>query len=319
MKLVFVGPGIMPIPPTGWGAVEILIWDYKCLIEQIYGNDVYVHIINTPNKQQIINEANNINADVVHIHYDVFWDIVPYINCKNIILTSHYGYIESSNWFPGYYPIFNGFVNSSAYIHCLSDRVLNIYKNSGVQNNRLFIVANGANDELFQFTNTPKFVNKSIYLGKIEPRKKQTLYQNIQHIDFVGEIHDNAFNGNNSNYIGKWSKEDVYNKLTHYGNLVLLSDGEVHPLVVCEALICGLGVVVSEAAAANLDRNQEFITIIPNDKLGDISYVSQEIEKNRLISSTSEMRNKIRMYGIVNFSYKNKVSQYIETIRTMIQ
>ena len=24
MKIAIVGPGIMPIPPTGWGAVEIL-------------------------------------------------------------------------------------------------------------------------------------------------------------------------------------------------------------------------------------------------------------------------------------------------------
>ena len=28
MKLCLVGPGIMSIPPVGWGAVEILIWDY---------------------------------------------------------------------------------------------------------------------------------------------------------------------------------------------------------------------------------------------------------------------------------------------------
>ena len=29
MKVTLIGPGIMPIPPTGWGAVEILIWDTK--------------------------------------------------------------------------------------------------------------------------------------------------------------------------------------------------------------------------------------------------------------------------------------------------
>ena len=29
MKIVLIGPGIMPIPPTGWGAVEILVWDTK--------------------------------------------------------------------------------------------------------------------------------------------------------------------------------------------------------------------------------------------------------------------------------------------------
>jgi hypothetical protein len=45
MKLVIIGPGIMPIPPIGWGSVEILIWDYKCLIEKVYGNEIEINII----------------------------------------------------------------------------------------------------------------------------------------------------------------------------------------------------------------------------------------------------------------------------------
>ena len=27
MKICLVGPGIIPIPPTGWGAVESIIWE----------------------------------------------------------------------------------------------------------------------------------------------------------------------------------------------------------------------------------------------------------------------------------------------------
>ena len=34
MKFSLVGPGIMPIPPNGWGAVEIIIWDYKINLEK---------------------------------------------------------------------------------------------------------------------------------------------------------------------------------------------------------------------------------------------------------------------------------------------
>ena len=33
MRIAIVGPGIMPIPPTGWGAVEIFIWDSKIALE----------------------------------------------------------------------------------------------------------------------------------------------------------------------------------------------------------------------------------------------------------------------------------------------
>ena len=35
MKITLVGPGIMPIPPKGWGAVEILVWDTKNALETL--------------------------------------------------------------------------------------------------------------------------------------------------------------------------------------------------------------------------------------------------------------------------------------------
>ena len=46
MKIALIGPGIMPIPPVGWGAVEILIWDYYNELKKL-GNEVI--IINTKN------------------------------------------------------------------------------------------------------------------------------------------------------------------------------------------------------------------------------------------------------------------------------
>jgi len=69
--------------------------------------------------------------------------------------------------------------------------------------------------------------------------------------------------------------------LTEYGNLVLLSDGEAHPLVCMEALASGLGVVVTEWGRANLDESKPFITIIPENKVNDLEYVETEIIKNR--------------------------------------
>ena len=56
--------------------------------------------------------------------------------------------------------------------------------------------------------------------------------------------------------MGEWSKKHLYKNLTHYGNLVLLSDGEAHPLVCMEAFAAGLGVVVTEWGKANLDTNK---------------------------------------------------------------
>ena len=124
----------------------------------------------------------------------------------------------------------------------------------------------------FIFLYAPLNINKSVYLAKIENRKRQYVYQSIPNIDFVGNYHNSSFNRDNSNYLGEWNKDILYNYLSSYGNLVLLSDGEADPLVIKEALICGLGVVVSECSAANLDRNLSFIDVIPNNKLDNIEY-----------------------------------------------
>ena len=90
MKIVIVGPGIMPIPPTGWGAVEILIWDQKLALEEL-GHEVV--IVNTPHPMEIIKEINAEAPDFVHIQYDDFIEIYPYIQYPCAI-TSHFGYLE---------------------------------------------------------------------------------------------------------------------------------------------------------------------------------------------------------------------------------
>jgi glycosyltransferase involved in cell wall biosynthesis len=112
--------------------------------------------------------------------------------------------------------------------------------------------------------------------------------------------------------LGEWKKEYLYEHLTDYNNLVLLSDGEAHPLVCCEALVAGLGLVLSEYAAANLDLSKPFITVIPDNKLNDVKYVEEKIKENR--ETCKKMRKEIREYGLNNFSWENIVKLYINNI-----
>ena len=65
---------------------------------------------------------------------------------------------------------------------------------------------------------------------------------------------------------------------------MLLSDGEAHPLVCLEAFAAGLGVVISQWAAANLDVDKDFITVIPEDKIQDVEFIEGEILRNRYYS-----------------------------------
>ncbi len=107
--------------------------------------------------------------------------------------------------------------------------------------------------------------------------------------------------------MGEWSKETLYNRLTEYGNLVLLSDGEAHPLVCLEAFAAGLGVVISQWAAANLDTSKEFISVIPEDKIDDRKYVAKVIADNRKYSVNN--REEILEYAKM-FEWTNVVKNY---------
>ena len=157
-----------------------------------------------------------------------------------------------------------------------------------------------------------------MYLAKIDYRKRQHVYQNIPDLYFAGGCHDDRFNTDNPRYLGHWSKSTLYDSLTDYANLVLLSDGEAHPLVCMEALSAGLGLVISEPAAANLDLDLPFIDVIPNDKLDDVSYVEKTIINNRKISISN--RNKIREYAVNNHNWENVVENiYVASINSFCE
>ena len=303
MKITLVGPGIMPIPPTGWGAVEILIWDTRNALKKL-GHEV--QIVNTRDPNQIINEINAFRPDFVHVHYDEFIGVYPYIQYPKVI-TSHFGYLERPEMFGGYANIANAFAQIKPNIFCLSDGIKNIYKIlMNIPEEKLYVTPNGVNCEAFRYTENPFYFDRSIYLAKIDYRKRQHLFQSIDSLWFAGNNADSRFN-TSKNYLGEWDKPTLHDQLTEYGNLVLLSDGEAHPLVCMEALSAGLGVVVTEWGKANLDQSKEFITIIPEDKVEDISYVEEKIIENRNYSVQN--RKEILEYS-KEFDWVNIIQNY---------
>jgi len=303
MKITLVGPGIMPIPPTGWGAVEILIWDTKNALEKL-GHTV--QIVNTKDGRQIIDEINSFCPDFVHVHYDEFIGVYPYIQYPKAI-TSHFGYLEQPQMFNGYINVFNAFGDIKPNIFCLSEGISRVYQIMlGISPEKLFVTPNGVNSEVFSYVDSPEYSDRSIYLAKIDYRKRQHLFQSIDSLWYAGNIADQRFNPN-KNYLGEWSKDTLYRNLTNYGNLVLLSDGEAHPLVCMEALACGLGVVVSQFGTANLDTSKDFIDVIPEDKIGDIGYIESVIIKNREYSTLH--RKEILEYS-KQFSWENVLKNY---------
>jgi len=215
--------------------------------------------------------------------------------------------LERPEMFGGYANIANAFAQIKPNIFCLSDGIKNIYKIlMNIPEEKLYVTPNGVNCEAFRYTETPAYPDRSIYLAKIDYRKRQHLFQSIDSLWFAGNNADSRFN-TSKNYLGEWDKPTLHNQLTEYGNLVLLSDGEAHPLVCMEALSAGLGVVVTEWGKANLDQSKEFITIIPEDKVEDISYVEEKIIENRNYSVQN--RKEILEYS-KEFDWVNIIQNY---------
>lgn len=310
MRIAIIGPGLMPIPPKGWGAVESLIWDYNVVLKEM-GHEV--KIVNERNLNNIIKKTNQFNPDVIHIQYDNHNQLSKYFK-KPVVLTSHYAYLEQPNRHGNYNRFFRDFINSDAYIFALSKGIKQTYIKHGKTPNKIFVVPNGVKFDSFNFIKSPE--DKSIYLAKIDSRKCQYKYHNIPNLYFAGNIVDSKYNKNN--WLGEWSKPQLYKNLTNYSNLVLLSDGEAHPLVCMEAMAAGLGIVISEYAKANLDISLPFIDVIPNNKLNNLEYVKSVIKKNREISR--QHRKEIRQYVIDNFSWEKIIDKYyIPNLKKILQ
>lgn len=316
MKIVIVGPGFMPIPSTGWGAVENLVWDIRCELVKI-GHDV--HIVNTSNRQEIVDQVNQLKPDFIHVQYDDYADCIPHFLCKKVALTSHYGYLtQPYRWDNGYRNIFSSCCNSGATIFALSPQIANVYKSAGLQERKIKVIPNGVNFDAFNFVDSKQQFFKTACVAKVESRKRQTLTQNIERVHYYGRTAPGyEWFSSNKNYCGELTRDKLYSDLTLHDNLLLLSDGEAHALVINEAMAAGLGIVVSELAWSNVDAKLPFVSIVPEILVNDFDYVTHVIEENAKISI--ENRLQIRNYSR-NWSWENIIKNlYIPAMIDIIQ
>ena len=291
MKICFVAPGEIQIPPRGWGALETVLWNqYESLKK--YGHEVF--FLNDKSTSETLKQVKDLQPDVVHLHYGKHWEMMPEINCKKIV-TSHDGsFLNSMNF---HEHLVRNFYYDCTFF-CLTSFEKDFLTNIGISKNKALILPNGVNCKKFNSVKKEFVKNKdlSICLGKIDERKRQsTLQKQVQNVAFVGQCHDPNFDDKSKNYLGPWTTEEVQENLTHYANLILLSSSELQPLVCLEAMSAGLGLVISEVSSQNLDVSKEFITVIPDEYMGDVKYIKNKIEQNRIVSLNS--RDEITSYA----------------------
>jgi glycosyltransferase involved in cell wall biosynthesis len=315
MKILLVGPGTIEIPSKGWGAVETVIWQLKINLEKLG------HKVDILNKRGIKNAllANPKSYDIVHLEYDNLagiWIILSKILGFKLVITSHYGYSAwPKKWHRSYWPVFIKLLCSPAMI-VLSEEIKNVFIKFHYKG-LIEVLPNGTEINEISFS---KFSEKDlICLGKIEPRKKQTILsksfskQQDVIIDFVGPIADNDFFTNNTStrYLGTWTREQVRKNLTKYSGLILLSDGEAHALVVGEALAAGLSLIITKEAAANINTQSPFVKIVKNEQEA-VLIAKKVCKENNLY------REDIRNYAKNNFDWINIASRYIKIIESII-
>ena len=312
MKIALVAGGHLSIPPKGWGGVEHLIWNFHNQLKKI-GDEV--SIINTTSIDQIIEKLNSENFDAVHLHYDQYANLMPHIKCNKRMVTSHYPYLENPE--PQYTFLYDLLNTSESHIVCLSDRIKKEFLQRGSDSTNVSVLPCGIDVDSYSIDEeSVLYPDRSIVVGKIEPRKRQAFLQNKNlDIDFIGNNTDPNFDTNDPCYFGEQSKQDIMDNLTSYANMVLLSFGEAHPFVCLEGMAAGLGLVLSEQSTANLDLSKPFITVIPDDKLNDTDYLKKEIEQNRKISLP--IRKEIRQYCKDNFDWCVIIEKYKEIIENI--
>ncbi|MEJ0001581.1 MAG: glycosyltransferase family 4 protein [bacterium] len=293
MKIALIAGGIMEIPPKKSGAIESILWNHKLSLEAL-GHTVV--IFNDRNLRAVARQIHGGGFDFVHLHYSEYVSFFLRTLRMPFVTTCHSGYITNKKkWSIGYYSVFYDTMRCAGII-TLSPYIQKLYADSGYGGFSR-VLRNGV--DVRNFAVREKGNGRAICLGRIDSRKRQAwladkLRGTDVDLDFVGVIADDAFRADGHQaYIGSWTKEEVYENLSGYSSLVLLSAGEAAALVIPEALAAGLSVVVSRSAAANLDEGLPFVTILPDD-----------------VSDPGIIADAIRAQIRDNVSYRREISEY---------
>ena len=117
----------------------------------------------------------------------------------------------------------------------MSDRIKAEFIRRGIES--VSVLPCGIDTDLYSLdVNDVLHPDRSIVVGKLEPRKRQAhLQKHDLNIDFIGNNADPSFDTSDPCYLGEQSKQDIMDNLTAYANMVLLSSGEAHPFVCLEA------------------------------------------------------------------------------------
>lgn len=319
MRIALVGHGVMPIPPPGWGAVEILIWEYA---GRLKARGVEVEIVNVAHRG-VVREFARLRREGKR--FDWIWchneRAVPYL--------ARAGWLHGARLVSTCHTPMTDLHPSERFDHArplrkaaMAPYQLTLIEEAGLMFKTLKLDAkvahlpNGVDTRGFRFD--PNGGNdRALCLGAVEPRKRQRRLADLADayglpVDFVGPTKDHIapedrIDGR-PNYLGPWDRETVKERLTEYSTLVLWSASEVQALVVVEAMAAGLCVVISPESANNLDLSQPFIRVADTPE-----GVAQGIHD--MIAANAALRSAIRAHAEAEWDWDRMTDRALAQLR----
>jgi len=323
LRILLVAHGHMQIPPTGWGAVESLIWDYSVHLKRL-GHSVQILNIHVEEIHKIVEHIHTNTYDVVHFHNDILINILHLIpNTLPVVLSSHYPYIhDPSQWadpVSGYdygayvmKPLLRA--GSRVHVVAVSEKDREAFLSYGLPKASVSVCVNGFDMSKFLLKSSPiQNPGQMICMAQIIPRKRQHLFNSLNFIKCVGKLNDATCLP--SQYLGEWTTEEKYQTLTQYSGGILLSDGENGtPLSVKESLAAGLGMVISEAAASEIPPEWSWVAVIPEAKIGDQEYLVEVCKNIMAIDKKAQIREE----AVKLWDWSVLVPKYVEILERVI-
>ena len=314
-KLLIIAPGILPVPPSGWGALETIIYES---LPSYYEDRFEVWILNSRGYKEW-GAARKETFDVVLCHYDVFAKRArSYFPNTPIINVCQYGFVGyPEKWHKSYHRVLKGLSLLDS-IYVMNNQQAEALKKY-LPNIDIFISSNGTNFKPIVGRNTE---GPYLCLGKVEPRKSQfELYNNFknskQSIVFIGNIVDprvsNLISKDQSvseSFIGEKTRVELARDFHKYKALILLSQGEADALVLYEAQMAGLPIFVTEEGIGAQNLSLPWVNIITERTTPD----EIELVYKKINASPIEISN----YAAENYSWKIKNAPLVLKINQMI-
>lgn len=306
MRIIFVAHGNEQIPPTGWGAVEQVIWQYTTRLRDLGHEVILVNRKKWIAIAQVLWLCLTRKVDVVHCHAEKPVKVLSWLRGPLVVSTTHN-------------PLNPNSLDSSelkalrrcnfAPFHLILRADIEPLITERNPKAKCAVQPNGV--EVNEFQTRLEGNDRAIYLGRIQARKRQDDCARILagsgiECDYVGPDYGEivASPELKNSTLGEWNRETLHQRLSEYSCLILMSKSEGQPLVVVEALAAGIPVVISPACTGNLDLSQPFVHVVERDE--DLIPAVR-----KAIAQRDALTAQIRAYAEQNFDYDSLVRRYL--------